>query len=438
MQDSISERSLNLLDYFRIFSRYRWMLVGMCFASVLVTGIVSKLSTKLYVAEATLYPIREEPLGGSGISFGNGGGKEKGSGPSSLSMAAEAMSESKGVTLQETLQAILASRLMAETVAEQLGLIQYYGTDSKSAAASILRGQVEVKLTKLKTLSIRVETKDPHMAAAIANTYFSALDEVYRQYTISNTRRNIAFIESRLADKSAKLEEAENTLKAFRTENKVLGTLEEAGGTLVAAAQIHAQIVEGEVELAGLKEYALPSHPMIKQLHAQIQELRNQIDHLDRDQAQAYSERRKRRLPLSQKVYTTVEDAPAVMLEYLRLTRKVRVEEAVYSMLVSMLEKARLAVARDIPTIQILDQAVPPMHHSKPKTLQNVLVAAAVALLLGVFLALFLNYLETLKFQETILSPGVANDDNAHEVEGNGSKKGGVPVTPKEMEQLPG
>jgi len=60
----------------------------------------------------------------------------------------------------------------------------------------------------------------------------------------------------------------------------------------------------------------------------------------------------------------------------------------------------KIAESKDIPTIQSLDPAVPPIRKARPKTLQNMLVAGMVALILGILMAFSLNHIEQLKVQE--------------------------------------
>jgi len=71
---------LKLLEYWQISLRFKWMIVGIVASSVLGTGIISKLSPKVYEAKATTMPIKEESLSGGGISFGGGGKDSKGGG----------------------------------------------------------------------------------------------------------------------------------------------------------------------------------------------------------------------------------------------------------------------------------------------------------------------------------------------------------------------
>jgi tyrosine-protein kinase Etk/Wzc len=73
------------------------------------------------------------------------------------------------------------------------------------------------------------------------------------------------------------------------------------------------------------------------------------------------------------------------------------VQETVYTLLTQQLEQAKIAEARDTPTVQTLDQAVPADRKSKPKIKLNIAIAGITSLLVGLLLAFFLEYLAGVK-----------------------------------------
>jgi len=91
---------------------------------------------------------------------------------------------------------------------------------------------------------------------------------------------------------------------------------------------------------------------------------------------------------------------PTLALEYGRLMRELKVQETLYTLLTSQYEQAKLAEARDTPTVQVLDPAVPAEKKSKPRIRLNVMIAGILALFVGIFLAFFLEYLERIRQQK--------------------------------------
>lgn len=437
MKQIIPQHPTTILDYWRVARRYSTMIVGLVVVSVFVTGIMSKLSPKLYEARATIIPARQDIQGG-GIALG--GDKEKGGGGGGGGMVLEALGGKSGPSLMDTLQAILLSRKMAEAVVEQLNLGQYYGTDYPSAAVNAVRGEIDVRGARFKMIEVVVLTKDPKMAAEIVNAMTANLHRLHQDLNITAAKQNRVFLEARLAEKLKRMSAAEDSLKAFQTENRMLAVKEQAQAAADTVGELNAQIVELEVELAALREYATPSHPMINQLQAKLKELRRELDRMEQDQGRAPVAKGRTRLPLSSKAYPSFEEAPSLTLEYARLTRQMKVEEAVYGMLVGMLEQAKIAETRNLPAFQVLDEAIPPEYKSRPKTLQNIAVAGAVSLVLGLLLAMFLNYLEVVKAHEltSVRQASRAEEHAESESNGNGNKTEGILIPPKEIERFHG
>jgi len=58
---------------------------------------------------------------------------------------------------------------------------------------------------------------------------------------------------------------------------------------------------------------------------------------------------------------------PKISLEYARLLRNLKVQEAIYELLTQQYEQAKIMEAKDTPTVQILDKASPPERKSFPK-----------------------------------------------------------------------
>ena len=90
---------------------------------------------------------------------------------------------------------------------------------------------------------------------------------------------------------------------------------------------------------------------------------------------------------------------PLLALDYGRLMRELKVQETLYGMLTARYEQAKIAEARDTPTVQVLDPAIPAEMKSKPRIRLNMMIAGVLALFLSIFLAFFLEYLDRIRAQ---------------------------------------
>jgi tyrosine-protein kinase Etk/Wzc len=417
------------------------LIAGFVLAATVAAFVMSRLSPKLYESTAVILPSSDESKGGVGLNLGSDeGGKEgkeeKGSGGGGLAGLFGQMTSTTDI-----LKSILNSRTMADAVIEELNLKSYYGTESMTATRKALKGETTIMVNREKAFFITVESKDPQMAANIANAYVAHLDRLNRQLNVTSATRNRLFIERRMDEKRQALAKAEEDRKQFQVANKTLLVTDKAKAAMATAGSIEESILGLEVELAGLKEYARPSHPMFNQIDAQMQALRKQLDRLEQRQEAQLGVSARKGQPAgraSKEFYPPALEVPDLALQYIRLHREVKIHEAVLTMLMGQYEQAKIAEARDTPTIQVLDPAIPAEYKSKPRTLHNMQLAGALSLVLGILLVLFLDHLQRLKAEEAALLPkrdgGVelaAGDQNGH-----GYMPEVYPVAPEETERL--
>lgn len=348
----------------------------------------------------------------------------------------------QGVTTADVLKSILNSRTMADSLIEQLNLKAYYGTDSMAAARGALKSETTIYVNREKAFFVTVESRNPQMAADLANAYASTLDRLNRMLSVTSATRSRLFVERRLEEKKQQLAKAEEARKLFQIENRTLLVTDKAHAAMQAAGSIEENILELEVELAGLQEYATPAHPLINQMDAQIQALEKQLARLQQKQkaqmgVSSLGESQKG--SRSKEFYPPMPDMPVLALEYIRLTREVKIHEVIVSMLAGQYEQTRISEARDTPTVQVLDPAIPAEFKSRPRTLRNMQMAGAIAFILGILLVFFLDYLQELKVQEAAFGTnGKGTGDLLHDPNGNGNKSEVPSVPPKEIERLYG
>ena len=102
-----------------------------------------------------------------------------------------------------------------------------------------------------------------------------------------------------------------------------------------------------------------------------------------------------------------IENSPDLQLEQGRLVREVRVQEEVYLTLKKELEIVKIKEVKSLPLIRILDEAVAPIIKSKPNRRLIMVVAMFLALLLGVGVAVGVEYFQKL----------YANDEHATKIQ---------------------
>jgi len=166
-----------------------------------------------------------------------------------------------------------------------------------------------------------------------------------------------------------------------------------------AAAGIQGQIMAQEVQIQVLNSYLSHDNPELAKVQSNLKGLKEQLYLLE------LGKEGKGMLP-GDRLHPAMITVPELALAYGRLLRDVKVQETLHALLVSQYEQARLEEARDTPTVQVLDPAIPAEMKSKPKIKLNMMIAGVLALFLGIFLAFFLEYLDRIRAsQPTPASP---------------------------------
>lgn len=380
-QTQAPDDEVNLLDYWRVLWKRRWVIGGLCLSAVSAALVVSLLLPKIYESTATLLPsLDSKDGGGLGALLSAAGGA--------------GAAQTLGINLPGTpatptdvFVAMLKSRIMADEVIKKFDLMQRYEAKTMDDARKALEGDTKITVSKEKVIKIVVEAKDPKLAADIANYYVSNLDRLNRTLNVSKASQNRTFIERRLAETQVNLVRAEEALKEFQTQNKTVAVEAQSKAMIEAAATIQGQITAQEVQLQVMSGYLSADNPELSRVRSSIEELRKQLYLLESGKGG------KGMLP-GDRLHPAMITVPSLALEYGRLMRELKVQETLYTLLTSQLEQAKLAAARDTPTVQVLDPAVPAEKKSRPSITLNMIVGGLVALFVGIFLAFFLEYLE--------------------------------------------
>ncbi len=102
-----------------------------------------------------------------------------------------------------------------------------------------------------------------------------------------------------------------------------------------------------------------------------MQDAERELRKAEQDQA-AFAERNR-----------SILNSPALQVESARLQRAVETKQTVYTTLSRSYEEARIAEAKDVPTLTVIDQAEPPARRSHPRPWLIVLIGVGCGLLLG-------------------------------------------------------
>ena len=372
------EDEINLLDYWRVI-RKRWKIIAVIFlTSVVTAAIVSLRMTEIYQAKATIMPI--ESSGGQ---------------VSAALRSLDSLPFVGGLVPSiggSKLVVLLKSRTMAEDVIQALALMKVLFEDGQDEPPTLqdavrsLSGITEIIDDKKGLISISVEYKDPEIAADIANQYPIELQRFLSENALSMAKRNRIFVENQLYKVKKELREAEEALKGFQVNKKIVAMDAQTEASIMALANLKGQITAKEVQLGVIKQYSTPSNPDVLTIKDELRELKKQFAMVESKNGNPETG-----------AMPSLSEAPTLGLQYVRLKRKAVTHQKVFELLTQQYEMAKIDEAKEEITFQVIDRAIAPEKRIKPKRKLNVMLAGVVSLFTGIFLVFFLEYLSNLK-----------------------------------------
>jgi uncharacterized protein involved in exopolysaccharide biosynthesis len=383
------DEEVNLLEYWRVVRTHLRLIVVLWGLAVVATMAYSLWLPKIY--ESTVTILTPDEQGGRTL------GLATALAASGVIQSVPGLSMPSMTPQRDIVVSILKSRTMAQDVVERFNLHQRYETKFLSDAIKRLSGATTASLSKDGVISVKVEDTDPQLAADLANFYVANLDQMLTRFATTEAGKQRMFIAERLTDTERELHRAEEALRQFQETNKVIALQEQAKGAVETAAQLKGEIMASEVQLEVMHKFATDANPEVIKLKQRIQEMKRHLAQMQYGKGWLLpSENHNPGEPRSE-IHIPFAQVPELGLDLARLMRDVKVQETVYTLLTQQLEQAKIAEARDTPTVQTLDQAVPADRKSKPKIKLNIAIAGITSLLVGLLLAFFLEYLAGVK-----------------------------------------
>jgi capsule polysaccharide export protein KpsE/RkpR len=261
---------------------------------------------------------------------------------------------------------ILGSRTVQDDLIAKFDLRRVYGKALWQDARTTLAERTEMSEDrKSGIISIAVTDRSPERAASLAQEYVSELNAVVSQLSTSSAHRERIFLESRLARVKGDLEAAEKDFGAFASQNAAIDIKEQGKAAVGAAATLQGQLIAAQSELEGLKQIYTDSNVRVRSLKARTQELQSQLEKIGGKPETAPG------APGADSgaLYPSIRKLPLLGVAYADLYRQTRVQEAVFETLTQEYELAKVAEAKQTPSVKVLDPPNVPERKSYPPRL---------------------------------------------------------------------
>jgi tyrosine-protein kinase Etk/Wzc len=217
------------------------------------------------------------------------------------------------------------------------------------------------------------------------NAFVVQLDSLNRRIAGARARQTREFIENRLMQVQSELDSARAAFEAFQMEHRAVDFDEQTRLAVEQAIDLKTRLANIEVQEQLLAEKMSEGNAELRELRRRKELLTKELTALERSNRDSsfFS------LPIA--------SIPVLRGEYEELYSRVRVNESLHQSLLSHLEQAKIQSQDELPSITVLDKAIPPTLKSRPK--RSIIVGGTFffALVLALLISALLEHIRGLE-----------------------------------------
>jgi len=346
----MENKQIDILDVLLILAKHKRFI----FFTVLIVSIAAVVYVlvvpQYWVSTATILPVQDQKdqlsLGSSSL---------LGIGSSLLGGSLQA----NGLDLL----IIMNSRTFSEDVIEKFNLVEYMEIeheDSLVVKEKVLKGFTE----KIRNIGINeenglihisIETKDKYLSTDIANYYWLKLDEYNKSVKMTKGKQQREFIEKRLIDVKEAIDISSNTLNEFQKKYKTIDLEEQAKSVISLYSELVSEKITNEIELEFSKQFFSKANLKIENLEVKNKILNKKIEELEKKSGN-----------LKPQYILSIDDISDISLKYSQIMLNLEIQKTIFEYLYPQYEAAKIDELKDLPTLEIIDKAVPAGKRSKP------------------------------------------------------------------------
>ncbi|MEO0226692.1 MAG: GNVR domain-containing protein [candidate division WOR-3 bacterium] len=371
-------------DYMLIILKWRIFIIRNVFIVTLLGILISIILPVKYTATATILPPSQEQTTMLGIiSMGV---------PSELASLAKFAGGVPGLSSPSDLYAAImkSSRIKSEII-NKYNLKKEFRVKTMYEASKALDEITKISVSLEGIISVEVTYKNKFLAADIANSYVEELDKFNTTISMTVGKKYRLFVEQRLNETKDSLNKAEEALRKFQEEHRTVALDIEIQNAIETIAKLKSEIILREVQKGAVASASGLSNPYVANIEQELRELKRQLARIE------FGTQDTTKKEFGAGFSVPFSRLPELSLEYARLLRDVKVQEAVYELLAQQYEQAKIMELKDTPTVQYLDKASPPERKSWPKRSYIVIFAFILGLSVNILLVFFLEYYNDIK-----------------------------------------
>jgi tyrosine-protein kinase Etk/Wzc len=341
-------------DYVYILFKWKKFIIINLLIVLIISTIIAFVLPKEYRAMATIMIPPSDQSGLGGLSSLIGGSKS-----SLASLGAKAFGVSN--TSQDDILGIINSRTALANTIKKFHLISYYEIhdNNMDKAIKAFKGDISFNPNEFGMIDFSVINENPVLSAEITNYLVSLVDSMNIKYNIERAKNNRIYVEQRYDKNVRDLKNAEDSLYGFQKKYGIVAVPEQLEVSVKAAAEIESDLYKKEMEAFFIKQQYGSNSPQYLEASAVVNLLKDKVHEL-KDSPNLSS---------TSNVLFPFKKMPDIAIQYLRNYQEVKIQQEIMEIVMPMFEQAKIEEQKSIPTIMVVDKAVPPEIKYGPKRL---------------------------------------------------------------------
>lgn len=362
------EKKIDLLDYLVILVKWKRFLIALLIPMMVISYLgIYFLIEEQFDSSALLVPAEDATMGGIAGLIGNFG--------ANLPFDIGAGS-SPEMNMYNT---IIYSRTNLQKIIDKFDLYKVYKLspeikDYKKKAIEILSGNISASETEFSAYELTVRANSPQLSADIANYIIKLLNEKLIALRTEKSKNNRIFLGERVEEIRQNLKSAEDSLMIFQEESGILEPEEQFKGIVTAFTTLETELVTKQIEKSILEKLRGSNSPQVTSLKIEVNEFKKRLEEM-------------KKFGNPDGVIPSIESMPVNAMNYYRFFREVEINSKILEFVLPLYEQAKIEEKKDIPTLQVIDSAIPPEKKSfPPRTVFTLLITFSVFLIAFIFI----------------------------------------------------
>jgi uncharacterized protein involved in exopolysaccharide biosynthesis len=350
MPEETHKKQAKFSDYLYILYKWRKLLFINMFIIIAGATVYSFVIPEQFKATSIVMVSQSSSDGMGGLGSLISGGGIGGVGAQLFGMT----NPSQGLYFE-----ILGSRTALTEVINKFDLIDYYGISDRNLDKTLksFSGDVIFEPTENGMIEISVINEDPKLSAQMANYFVNLADSINIELNLEQAKNSRIFIEKRYKKNIEDLATAEDSMYKFQKKHGIFAVPQQLEASVKAAAEMEALLAQQELALELIKQQTGTSSPLYINLSNQIDVIKRKVSEL----------KNSRELSYPSNVLFPFSEMPDLTINYYRIFREIEIQSKIMEFVLPMYEQAKVEEQKSIPSLIVVDKAVPPQLKYSPK-----------------------------------------------------------------------